>query len=93
MDKLVKDNFPGAISNKELEEKVVKVLEGMGLTPANTLLATSLCCDELARNLEDDFNTVYGHNFNLGGLAVSPLRGIRDSVPCRDMCLMTGIAF
>jgi hypothetical protein len=75
MDKLVKDNFPGAISNKELEEKVVKVLEGMGLTPANTLLATSLCCDELARNLEDDFNTVYGHNFNLGGLAGFPFAG------------------
>ena len=75
MDKLVKDAFPGAISNKELEEKVVKVLEGKGLTPANTLLATSLCCDELARNLEDDFNTVYGHNFNLGGLAGFPFAG------------------
>ena len=75
IDKLVKKAFPGAMSNKELEEKVVKVLEGLGLTPANTLLATSLCCDELARNLEDDFNTIYGHNFNLGGLAGFPFAG------------------
>jgi hypothetical protein len=39
-----------------------------GYTAANTLLATSLCCDELARRLEDDFVKVYGDNFFLGGL-------------------------
>jgi hypothetical protein len=35
----------------------------------NTLLCTSLCCDELARCLEDDFVKVYGNNFNLGGVS------------------------
>ena len=43
IDKLVKKNFPGAISNKELLTKVVKIIEGKGFTPANTLLCTSLC--------------------------------------------------
>ena len=45
------------------------------MTPANTLLCTSLCCDELARSLEDDLNKVYGHNFNLGGLSGFPFAG------------------
>jgi len=74
-DKLVKSNFPGAISNQELETKVVNVLADKGFTGENTLLATSLCCDELARCLEDDFVKVYGNNFNLGGLAGFPFAG------------------
>ncbi len=43
IDALVKANFPGAISNKEMETKVASILEGKGFTPANTLLCTSLC--------------------------------------------------
>ncbi len=43
IDALVKSNFPGAISNKEMETKVASILEGKGFTPANTLLCTSLC--------------------------------------------------
>ena len=93
-DKLVKDNFPGAISNKELVTKVVNVLDRKGMTPANTLLATSFCADELARNLEDDFNTVYGHNFNLGGLSGFPFAGntgfgaMSGHVPDDGFCLL-----
>ena len=93
-DKLVKKNFPGAISNKELETKVAGILETKGLTPANTLLCTSLCCDELARSLEDDLNRVYGHNFNLGGLAGFPFAGITGfgamsaHVPDGGYCLL-----
>ena len=93
-DRLVKANFPGAISNKVLETKVAKILEGKGLTPANTLLATSLCCDELARSLEDDLNKVYGHNFNLGGLSGFPFAGntgfgaMSAHVPDNGYCLL-----
>ncbi len=93
-DKLVKKNFPGAISNKELETKVAGILETKGLTPANTLLCTSLCCDELARSLEDDLNRVYGHNFNLGGLAGFPFAGntgfgaMSAHVPDGGYCLL-----
>ena len=74
-DKIVQSYYPGAISNKQLVSKVVDILSSKGFSPANTLLATSLCCDELARQLEDDFNGIYGNNFNLGGLAGFPFAG------------------
>ena len=67
--------FPGAMSNEDLETKVVSMLADKGFTAENTLLATSLCCDELARRLEDDFVKVYGNNFNLGGLSGFPFAG------------------
>jgi hypothetical protein len=74
-DKIVQDRFPGAINNQELVTKTVNILAGKGYSGSNTLLATSLCCDELARQLEDDFNQVYGNNFNLGGLSGFPFAG------------------
>jgi len=74
-DNLMQANFPGAVNNQELVTKVVDILSGKGYKSENTLLATSLCCDELARQLEDDFNGVYGNNFNLGGLAGFPFAG------------------
>lgn len=52
-DRLVKSNFPGAISNRELATRVVGLLEEKGFAPENTLLATSVCADELARVLEE----------------------------------------
>jgi hypothetical protein len=39
-------------------------------------LATSLCCDELARPLEEDFANVYGQQFSMGGLAGFPFGGV-----------------
>ena len=75
-DKLVKSKFPGAISNKDLAVRVREVLDSKGFTPQNTLLATSVCADELARELEDEFIAIYGTNFNLGGLAGFPFAGI-----------------
>ena len=74
-EKVVQSNFPGALSNKDLVTKVVDILTRKGYNGSNTLLATSLCCDELARQLEDDFNGIYGNNFNLGGLAGFPFAG------------------
>lgn len=74
-DDMITGIFPGALSNAELETNVVKALSKKGYTSDNTLLATSLCCDELARRLEDDFVKVYGNNFNLGGLSGFPFAG------------------
>jgi len=74
-DNVVQKNFPGAITNQDLVTRVVNQLSTKGFEVENTLLATSLCCDELARQLEDDFNKVYGNNFNLGGLAGFPFAG------------------
>ena len=85
-DRMVKDTFPGAISNRELETRVVSVLNDRGFTAENTLLATSLCCDELARVLEDDFVRVYGNNFNLGGLAGFPFAGNTGYVLTSLLC-------
>jgi hypothetical protein len=93
-DKMVKKAFPGAISNKDLVTKVVEAVDGKGFTPANTLLATSFCADELARILEDEFNTVYGHNFNLGGLSGFPFAGntgfgaMSGHIPDDGFCLL-----
>ena len=53
----------------------VDILRVKGYTQANTLVATSLCCDELARRLEDDFVKIYGNNFALGGLSGFPFAG------------------
>jgi hypothetical protein len=74
-DAVVQERFPGAIDNSALEESVVATLASKGFNSTNTLLATSLCCDELARRLEDDFVKIYGNNFNLGGLSGFPFAG------------------
>ena len=93
-DLIVKSAFPGAISNKELELKVVEILAERDFHDDNTLLATSLCCDELARRLEDDLGRVYGNNFTLGGLAGFPFAGITgfgamvSHVPDNGFCLI-----
>jgi len=72
---IVQKNFEGAISNQDLVTSAVRILAAKGYNGENTLLATSLCCDELARQLEDDFNGIFGNNFNLGGLAGFPFAG------------------
>eukprot|EP00547_Thalassionema_nitzschioides_P017601 CAMPEP_0194246188 /NCGR_PEP_ID=MMETSP0158-20130606/14621_1 /TAXON_ID=33649 /ORGANISM="Thalassionema nitzschioides, Strain L26-B" /LENGTH=316 /DNA_ID=CAMNT_0038982035 /DNA_START=69 /DNA_END=1016 /DNA_ORIENTATION=- len=74
-DAVVKRSFPEALTNKDLGFAVVDILAEKGFTKEKTLLATSLCCDELARRLEDDFVKIYGNNFNLGGLAGFPFAG------------------
>ncbi|KAL7438229.1 hypothetical protein ACHAXM_006093 [Skeletonema potamos] len=93
-DALVKKAFPGAISNTDLVKRVVSVLEAKGFSNGNTLLATSLCADELARVLEDDFVSVYGNNFNLGGLSGFPFAGntgfgaMAAHIPDDGFCLL-----
>lgn len=74
-DQVVQQNFPGAIPNNVLVKSSVSIVEGKGMNPDNTLLATSLCCDELARVLEDAYVQVYGNNFSLGGLSGFPFAG------------------
>ena len=93
-DKLLKTFFPFALSNKDLESRVVGALAKKGFTGDNTLLATSLCCDELARRLEHDFVRIYGNNFNLGGLSGFPFAGntgfgaMAAHIPDNGNCLL-----
>jgi hypothetical protein len=67
--------FPGALSNAELVAKTVNALEKYGYGKT-TLLATSFCCDEVNRPLEEDFAKPYGQQFNMGGLAGFPFGGV-----------------
>ena len=93
-DAIVRERFPGALTNQELVTGTVNVLASKGYNGENTLLATSLCCDELARELEDDFNGIYGNNFNLGGLAGFPFAGktgfgaMAAHIPDHGYCLI-----
>ena len=68
-------NFPKALSNSNLITRVQGRLAeyGYGRT---SLLAMSLCCDEVNKPLIDDFSTVYGNNFNMGGLAGFAFGGV-----------------
>lgn len=60
--------FPGALKNKDLVSKVDKALSRYGYG-SDSLVATSLCADEVNRVLEKDFSAVYDDNFHMGGLA------------------------
>ena len=63
------------MSNAALVENIqVSLLEyGFG---DSSLVATSLCCDEVNRKLEKDLAGLYGHYFAMGGLAGVPFGGV-----------------
>ena len=63
--------YPGAISNADLIEKMTATLKENGFDEKKTLVATSLCCDEVNRPLETDLSESFDTNFQMGGLAVS----------------------
>jgi hypothetical protein len=64
------------LPNSALVSKVTEKLTMAGFSTRNTLVATSLCCDELARPLEKSFGTnYYGEHFSMGGLAGFPHGG------------------
>ena len=55
---------------------VSKALHPYGYGPS-TLLCSSLCCDEVCQELDDEFTKVYDkHYFSMGGLAGFPFGGI-----------------
>lgn len=89
----VNSAYPGALTNSDLVSKVKSALEkhGYGKT---TLLASSLCCDEVNRILEKDFSAVYGDNFSMGGLAgfsfggVTSFGAMAHHIPAGGSCLV-----
>jgi len=93
MAKKVRAAFPRAIPNAELVSKVKDSLESFGFGKT-TLLATSLCCDEVNRVLDRDFATVYGDTFSMGGLAGFPFGGVTSfgamaaHIPDGGSCLL-----
>jgi hypothetical protein len=75
MQDMVTKAFPRAITNAELVSKVTGALAEYGYGET-TLLATSLCCDEVNRVLDHDFAAHYKDNFSMGGLAGFPFGGV-----------------
>ena len=67
--------FPGALTNAEFCTMITETLESAGYDPKKTLVATSLCCDEVNRPLETDLSEIFDTNFNMGGLAGFPFGG------------------
>uniref|UniRef100_A0A7S3LCW1 Limiting CO2-inducible protein B/C beta carbonyic anhydrase domain-containing protein n=1 Tax=Amphora coffeiformis TaxID=265554 RepID=A0A7S3LCW1_9STRA len=71
----IQQAFPGAQSNADLVKKVKGALRKYGYGK-DTLLATSFCCDEVNRPLDEAFAAEYGQQFNMGGLAGFPFGGV-----------------
>jgi hypothetical protein len=68
--------FPGALSNEELLGRVRNRLVRKEFGKDTTLVASSLCSDEVNRPLEDTFLSFYGNHFAMGGLAGFPFSGL-----------------
>lgn len=74
-------------------KKVSSALKPYGYGP-ETLVATSLCSDEVNRPLEESFYGYFGQHFNLGGLAGFPFAGLTgfiamaSHVPDNGSCLV-----
>lgn len=90
---LVSKNFPRAVTNAELIDKVSGALKEYGFGET-TLVATSLCCDEVNRVLEHDFGEKYNINFSMGGLAgfafggVTSFGAMAHHIPDGGSCLI-----
>lgn len=67
--------YPKALPNHDLVERVTAELQHYGYGK-NSLLCTSLCCDEVNRPLEKDFQANFGDHFNIAGLAGFAFAGL-----------------
>jgi hypothetical protein len=67
--------YPRALTYADLVGRVASALQKYGYG-ASTLLATSLCCDEVNRDLDLEFAKVYGEHFSMGGLAGFAFGGV-----------------
>lgn len=71
----VNATYPGAIPDHRLAKATRTVLGPLGFNEDNTLVTTSLCDDEVCRDLEDEFRSIYGPNYTMGGVAGFPFGG------------------
>ncbi|CAB9505785.1 Inherit from NOG: Low-co2 inducible protein [Seminavis robusta] len=71
----IADTFPGALTNTQLVSRLTSALKSKGYNAGKTLVATSLCCDEVNRPLETELSSAFDTNFNMGGLAGFPFGG------------------
>jgi hypothetical protein len=78
--KILKDYFPSAISVNSLPATFEKVLPDF--TKQNTLVATSICSDEINFPIVDALTSRFNQPFVLGGLAGVPFSGISGMGAC-----------
>jgi len=89
-----KTAFPGIVTAHQLARSLDVILEPQGFQKETTLLATSFCCDEVNRDLEDELRSVYGQNLSFGGIGGFPFSGctavgaICHHVPSNGQCLI-----
>ena len=74
--KRIQEVFPGAVKSSNLASHIQTTLSKYGYEDKKTLVATSLCCDEVNRELELDLTQIYNHNFSMGGLAGFAFGGV-----------------
>lgn len=67
--------FPGSLTNDDLMKKLNERLSPFGYG-GSSLVATSLCCDEVNRPLEKSLAKSYDEPFVMGGLAGFPFGGV-----------------
>ena len=65
----VESAFPGALPIHRMAKASAKMLANRGHMSKKTLLATSISPDELNRQLEEEFSSIFGPAYNMGGLA------------------------
>jgi len=86
--------YPGAVKSVDLAAKLNAALVRHGYEKESTLLATSLCCDEVNRELEQQLGRYYGDHFSMGGLAGFPFGGVTSfgamahHIPTGGNCLV-----
>lgn len=64
----IEKSFPGAQKNKALVKNIKAALSKYDYGK-DSLVATSLCADEVNRVLEKDLGSAFDYNFHMGGLA------------------------
>ena len=74
----VLNSYPGALKEEEFTKQLYDILHGYNkLFGEHTLLATSFCCDEINRDLENSIASLFGKSsFSMGGLSGFPFGGI-----------------
>jgi hypothetical protein len=77
MESLIK-NFPNAIFTIDAKVKVNNALLSLGINPSNTLLASSVCVDEINHHptsINSRLSRYWGGCFYMGGLGGIPFIG------------------
>jgi len=72
----VQEAFPGALPSHRMAKQAARLLEKHGYKDTNTLLSTSLCSDEVNRDIEDEMRQYFGNSYAIGGLAGFPFGGV-----------------